>query len=281
MRFLLTILFLFGFSVPAMAQEVMPDLPGPLQTMVDQGAQIRYLGKQHGMDGWVTIFKGQEQYFYVLPNKKAFVMGLLFDENGKAVTVQQVQSLQKQGDQVLDMLASGELPEDSAQLPPVVQKSNPFEYKPPAERMFADVEGSNWVSIGKRGAPVIYAFIDPQCPHCHAFMDDLRKGGYLESGQLQVRLIPVGFREETLAQAAFLLAAPDAEERFFNHLDGDTSALPAKYDISNQGIQKNLSIMQTWKFDVTPMIVYQDKVGNIKLVRGRVKDVPGMLSQLK
>ncbi len=279
MRFFLIILILLSFSVPAKAQEGLPDIPAPLQTMVDQGAQIRYLGKSHGLDGWITIFKGQEQYFYVMPDGKAFVMGLLFDENGKAVTIQQVQTLQKQGDKVLDMLATGAM--DDNQAPPVVaEKENPFEYKTPSQKMFADVESSNWITLGKRGTPVIYSFIDPQCPHCHAFLRDLRKD-YIEKGLVQVRMIPVGFREETLAQAAFLLAAPDAQSRFFRHLDGDEAAIPADYSISNQGIQLNLSVMQAWKFDVTPMIVYESKSGDIKIIRGRPKDIPAFLADLK
>ena len=40
-----------------------PAMPPPLQTLADQGAQVRYMGKAHGMDSWLTIKAGQEQYF--------------------------------------------------------------------------------------------------------------------------------------------------------------------------------------------------------------------------
>lgn len=279
MRFFLTLLFLLNFSAAAGAQDRLPPLPKPLQTMSDQGAQVRYLGKSNGLDGWITIFKGQESYFYVAPGGKAMVMGVMFDENGKAITVDQVRRLQKQGDKTLDLLASGEV-DPNQSFPVVPEKENPFEYRTPAQKMFADVEGSNWITIGKRGAPVIYSFIDPQCPHCHAFLKDVRKD-YIEKGLLQVRMIPVGYREETLAQAAYLLAAPDAQTRFFKHLDGDATALPAKYEISNQGVQMNMSVMQAWKFDVTPMIIYEDQKGEVKIVRGRPKDVKALIADVK
>lgn len=260
------------------AQDKIPAMPEALQTLVERGAQARYIGTRHGMQGWVTVFQGQEQYYYVTPNGEGFLMGLLFDKDGTMATIEQVRNLQSQSDDILDFLAVDKPREDS--LSEVIQESNEaFEYKTPAERMFADVENSNWIKFGKDGAPVIYSFMDPQCPHCHKFMEDLR-GSYIEKGLVQVRMIPVGFREETLSQSAFLLAAPDAAERWFKHLDGDTSALPAKSGTSTQGIQKNLALMQTWKFDVTPLTIYRGKDGKVKIVRGRASSMSEILADL-
>lgn len=274
----LTILMGSVPQMPSQAQEAgLPDVPQAIQDLVDRGAQIRYLGKRNGMDGWITIYQGQEQYYYVTPDKSGFVMGVLFDADGRMATVDQVRDLQKQGGEILDMLAV-EKPEEQPQKE-MTSVTEAFKYQTPAERMFTDVSNSNWVQIGNDSAPVIYAFVDPQCPHCHEFMLDLRRD-YIEKGLIQVRLIPVGFREETLAQAAFLLAAPDAQERWFKHLDGDETALPAKTDISTQGVQKNLALMQAWKFDVTPLIVYRDRAGEIKIIRGRPKDPAVLLADL-
>jgi thiol:disulfide interchange protein DsbG len=145
--------------------------------------------------------------------------------------------------------------------------------------MYADIEASNWLPFGQQGAPVFYAFIDPQCGHCHAFMQDLR-GDILPNGKAQLRMIPVGFKDQTQAQAAFLLATPNPQDRWFKHLDGDTAALPARTEINKQGIQKNLAIMQSWEFDVTPLIVYKSKDGTVKIVQGRPKDLLGMIADL-
>ena len=97
---------------------------------------------------------------------------------------------------------------------------------------------------------------------------------------MQVRIIPVGFQEGSLAQASFLLASPDAEQRFYKHLDGDKEALPAKSDVSTQAIMKNMALMQTWKFNVTPLTVYRSRTGEIKIVRGRAKDTQGLIADL-
>lgn len=274
---ILTLVFILGaFSGPARAQDTgLPDLPAALQDLVDRGAQVRFLGKKHGLDGWITIYQGQEQYYYVTPDGEGFVMGVLFDKGGKMTTIDQVRALQKQGDvEILDFLAA-----DRPKPKEIKSVTDAFEYKTPAEKMFADVENSNWVQLGNADAPAIYVFVDPQCGHCHAFMGDLREN-YIEKGLIQVRLIPVGFRAETLAQAAFLLASPNPQERWFKHLDGDEAALPAKTNISTQGVQKNLALMQAWKFTVTPLTAYRARNGEVKIVRGRAKDVNKILTDL-
>ncbi|MCC6597864.1 MAG: thioredoxin fold domain-containing protein [Alphaproteobacteria bacterium] len=271
---LMALLFLGASAVPAYAQQdSLPELPAPIQNLVNDGAQIRFLGKDHGVEAWLTIKNGVEQYFYVLPGRKAFIMGVLFDDTGKLVTVEQVNRLREGGDTLLDSLAEFPAAEKT-------DKGQAFEFKTPSEQLYADIESGNWVPLGAPQAPVIYSFIDPQCPHCHEFINMLRKGGYLENGQVQLRMVPVGFKDETRAQAAFLIASPDPAERWYRHMDGDKTALPARSEINQQGVQKNLSIMQSWKFDVTPLSVYRDKSGTIKIIRGTPQDMKAVLADL-
>ena len=280
MRFILTFILIFiSFTPLAQAQKAIPALPEALQVLVDRGAQARYLGKRHGMEGWITIFQGQEQYYYVTPNGEGFLMGLMFDKDGTMATVEQVRDLQSQSGEVLDFLAADRKIDNQDLTKAIKETNQAFEYKTPAERMFTDVENSNWIGFGDKNAPVIYSFMDPQCPHCHEFMKDL-KDAYIGKGLVQVRMIPVGFREETLAQAAFLLAVPDAQDRWYRHLDGDASAIPAKSGTSTQGIQKNLALMQAWKFSVTPMTIYRGKDGKVKIIRGRAGNMADILADL-
>lgn len=280
MRLLLIALGLSMVSPLAFAQSkpAIPDVPEALEALSERGAQMRYLGREHGMDGWIAIYQGQEQYYYITQDGKAFVTGLMFGADGRPVTIEQVQKLQSQSGDVLDLLAEGAAPAPSTTTPPPTIAET-LNTKSPAERMFADIQNSNTVRLGSANAPVIYSFIDPQCPHCHKFLADLRKD-YIDAGLVQVRLIPVGFQQGSLAQAAVLLASPDAEERFYKHLDGDQNALPAKSDISTQAIQKNMALMQAWKFNVTPLTVYRSASGEIKIIRGVAKDIPGMIGDL-
>lgn len=271
-------------SAPSFAQgkpkEVMPDIPDALQNLADRGAQLRYLGTEHGMDGWIAIYQGQEQYYYITQDKKAFVTGLMFGDDGRPITIDQVKTLQAAGGDVLDLLATDKPPSEEAVAKTPQSVTEAAAIKTPAERMFTDVQNSNWVKLGSDSAPVVYSFIDPNCPHCHDFINDLRKQDYIAKNAVQVRLIPVGFQDGSLAQSALLLASPDAPERYLKHLDGDKDALPAKSDISTQAVQKNMALMQAWKFNVTPLIIYRARNGEVKIVRGRPKDLPGILADL-
>lgn len=269
-----------GASLPR-AQETSgaaPPVPEALEILVQRGAQIRYLGKEHGLDGWIAIYQGQEQYYYVTADQKAFVTGLMFGANGRPITIEQVQNLQSQGGDVLDLLAQDATPPPAAETE-IGSIAQTMATQSPSERLFKEVESSNWVRLGSEKAPILYSFIDPQCPHCHDMIQALRKD-HIDTGALQVRIIPVGFQQGSLAQASFLLAAPDAAQRFLRHLDGDDSALPAKSDISTQAIQKNMALMQAWKFNVTPLSLYRAKDGKVKIIRGEPKDIPGLMADL-
>lgn len=270
--------FVFFFAGDAAAQQQRdPKLPPPIQTLQDEGAQIRYLGRDLGMDGWIAIKGGKEQYFYATPDGKAIVLGLLFDADGKIVTMRQVKELQDKSGDVLGFLAE-ELPE-RADAADRFSKLPSTEFKTPSEQMFDDVAASNWIPLGKEGAPVIYSFMDPQCPHCHAFMKDI-KANYIDNGLIQVRMIPVGFKEQSKAQAAFLLAAPVPQDRWYKHLEGDETALPASPQINQQGVERNMAVMQSWKLDVTPLTVYRSRDGGVKIVQGRPQNIPALLADL-
>lgn len=266
-----------GLSGAALAQKAgEPPMPKPLKTMVDEGAQVRYIGSELGLNGWLAIQKGKEQYFYATPNGEAVVMGLLFEtETGRLVTMDQIRKIQKESGDVLSLFSEAPRPEEK----PAEVATADLALKSPAEKMFEDIEATNQITFGEASAPVVYAFMDPQCPHCHAFMQDLRKT-YLPNAQVQLRMIPVGFNKDTLAQAAFLLGAPDAENRFLRHLDGDKLALPVSYDINQQGVERNMSVMQGWKLNVTPLIVYRSGKGEVKIIQGRPKDMAAMVRDL-
>jgi len=267
----------FFFTGTAMAQQREPKLPPPIQTLQDEGAQVRYLGRDLGMDGWIAIKGGKEQYFYATPDGKAIVLGLLFDAEGKIITMRQVKELQDKSGGVLGFLTE-EVPEKAAP-GERFSKLPATEFKTPSEQLFDDVTASNWIPLGKEGAPVIYSFMDPQCPHCHAFMKDI-KANYIDNGLIQVRMIPVGFKEQSKAQAAFLLAAPTPQDRWYKHLEGDESALPASSQINQQGVERNMAVMQSWKLDVTPLTVYRSKDGSVKIVQGRPQSIPSILADL-
>ena len=84
--------------------------------------------------------------------------------------------------------------------------------------------------------------------------------------------------EESLKQAAFLLSAPDAEERYYKHLDGDKDALPISDTFNTDGVELNIDIMRGWGFDVTPFTVYRDASNKVKIVKGGLRALRALLT---
>lgn len=274
-RFLQIVVLAAFFAVAsfsAQAAESRRPVPDALKPLEQDGAQVEFMGSHNGMDGWIAVKGGQPQFFYFTPDGSAFVTGLMFSSDGKSLTIKDVQNLQQSPTgQKLDMFVS------QPNTPTASDK--PITVASPSEKLIIDVERANWIPLGNKDAPFVYMFVDPQCPYCKAFMKDLRKD-YIEKGLIQVRIVPVGLSAERMAQAAFLLASPNPQELWYKHLDGDEKALPVQTDLNEQGVQRNLSVMQSWKLDVTPLTVYRAADGKVKIIQGRGKNIPALIADL-
>src|SRR5690606_3141759 len=86
------LLLCLPIAAPAMAQQTGPDIMGipPLQAFRDAGANVVYLGQQQGMDGWLVYDNREIKTVYATPDGSGLVLGLLFDETGKALTQSQL-----------------------------------------------------------------------------------------------------------------------------------------------------------------------------------------------
>lgn len=286
-------LFLSVMVVSIAAHAAEPALPAPLQKMKDDGAQVRYLGNDQGFHGWVMIQNAQEQYFYVSPDGQSIFMGILFNNKGDAITLRQVASLRQKEPQ-LDQLAEPQTPAVASPVSSPVSSSGAAAptASPPAaavsenktqsrgEKLFAAVQTANAINLGDPAAPTLYVFIDPQCPHCHDMINDIRKSGFLEKKMLRVAVVPVGLMSpDSLNQAAALLASPQAVQDLYAQMDGKAITVPD--GINTQAVQKNMSVMQEFKLDVTPFSIYRAANGEIKIIRGRASDLKSVVAQLK
>lgn len=278
LKSLIAALFVIGVlphSAAAQGTDNRPPLPDALDNLVKKGAQVRYLGEEHGMDGWLMIKNGRPQYFYVAPDGQAILTGVMFDAKGENITARQLQALRgEQGGKSLDALTQ---PGDSQsfEMPDVSQPESR------SKQMYRAIKASNWFVLGQPDAPVVYAFIDPQCPHCHDFINALRNRGYFEGGRLQLRVVPVGvINQKSLYRAAYLLAAANPADRLLSHIDGDEDALPVQQDMNTQGVQRNMTVMKDWGLKSTPFIVYKDKGGEVRVIQGNPPDPSDFVSEL-
>lgn len=273
-----------AFSSPVMAQGAAPEMPAPIDALAKEGAQVRYLGNDLGLDGWLVIMKGTQQFFYTTADKKAMISGILYEADGGLVTAKQLQRLQSEEKNLIEQFSPTPSADAADALPKADALSKPsksdYANLSPAEQLYLTVEHSNWVALGDKNAPVVYSFVDPQCPHCHDLVNKLRRG-FLKRGMLQLRIIPVGLiNEDSLKQAAFLLSAPDAEERFYKHLDGEKDALPVSNTFNTDGVELNIDVMRGWGLDVTPFSIYRDASNKVKIVKGLPTRMESMVNDL-
>lgn len=287
-------------AMPAFAEDKMPEVPAPIQNMISSGAQLRYLGLEYGLNGWLVLQNGQEQYYYSTPDGQAIMMGILFNNKGDTVTLRQINALRKKEGPTIDKLAgfdsapqaATDTVSPAAQVagqtasaapdftsPETLMKSAA---KPKSEQLFDGVSSANWIKLGQDSAPVIYTFIDPECPHCHDLIQNVRKSGFLEQGLLQLRLIPVGvLSENSLSEASYLLASPNPQKDLYRHLDGEKGVLLVDKNVNTQGVQKNIKLMQDWKLDMTPFSVYRARDGKVKVLQGVPDDLKKIITELR
>lgn len=257
-----------------------PSVPKPLAEQQARGAQVFYMGKYESLDGWVLIRGTQPEFYYATSDGKALVMGFLFNGDGQLLTGQQLKTLSEtQKDGIAGILASGlagvpEAGPDAAEAPAAAPGKVTA-----AQRLLQEMQAAPGMTYGQDGKPVFYAFIDPNCAHCQAFLKSAEP--YVAAGDFAVRMIPVGFDDKSKKQAAFALAAADGAARMVAYAKGDADVLPVMADFDTAAIDANLAIMRSWHLTGTPIIVYTAaKSGEIKLVRGRPLDMPGAVADL-
>jgi len=298
----LTLLFILSTSATLLAQDVkQPKPPQALADMVSQGSQVFYLGEYEGMKGWALIREGKPEFFYENKERTALVMGLLFNEGGEMLTMAQLKELNNRvGD---DMYATtggalSQMEAESAQAPaitpvqpqqhtqsqpnvnsaPIIAATTPQNTAPlsKAELMYTDLISANWITLNPQGQYDVFAFIDPNCPHCQKFVSMMDK----DPKNVRLRIIPMGVQEDGLKRAAVLLSSNDPD-RLVRYANGDKGALSAPDNISLEAVKKNFSVMVKHGFDVTPIVVYRTGKGAIRLIRGRPRDMDMVVDDIK
>jgi hypothetical protein len=292
MRLFLVLMMVVGFvtSVSAQTRDItQPDPPKSLQDMVDVGAQIFYLGDYEGMKGWVLIRKGQPEYFYENRQGTAIINGLLFSDEGDMITMGQLNALYRRvGD---DMYAatggSGDAtqsaPQQSATTPEPIVAPQPFvEQGQPltrAQQMFVDIIGSNWVTINADGKYDVFAFIDPECPHCKTMIREMKP--FLDNDMIKLHAIPIGISDSAQRKASVLLASANPEQRLVAYANGDETQLSAPENINITAAENNKEVLFKWGFNVTPVVIYRTNKGEIRMVRGRPNDYQTIIDDIE
>ncbi len=279
---LLVLVLLMPFTTQA--QDItQPDPPKSLKKMVDSGAQIFYLGEFEGMNGWALIRQGKPEFFYENRDRTAMVMGLMFNGEGEMITMGQLTSLNRRvGDDMYAATGGSLSQHKQAQIaqPPVTDTPAPVVRElTQAQRMYTDLIASNWITINETGKHDVFAFIDPDCPHCKQMIREMDSA--FSNDQIKLRVIPIGISDAGQRKAAVLLASANPEEILLKYAHGDNSALSAPQNINTKAVENNKKTLLEWGFDATPIVVYRTLKGEIRVVRGRPYDLNNLIDDIE
>jgi len=144
--------------------------------------------------------------------------------------------------------------------------------KPMNEKVWQQLQASNWVLDGKENASrIIYTFSDPNCPFCNRFWEAARP--WVNAGKVQLRHVMVGIiKADSETKAAAILGAKNPstallenETRFSS--GGITPAKNVSTDI-RKILNTNRLLMTQLGFGGTPAIIYLDREGNLQKHNG-------------
>ena len=241
-----------------------------LQTLIQQGYNVEFLGNDFGVDGWIVRDQNdQVQYAYQTP-EGGLITGLLFAPDGTLHTAKQIEKYSA-------VVESGS--QDALSFKSAVDESN----APVSERVYAEVEKAKWFAVGDSDAPYIYTFMNPTCTHCVEFWNDHMKS-LVDDGQLQIRFVPFGKADVNRDASAMLLTAPNAEEIWRDYASGNEDAYDGAEDANvpegiYDAIDLNSAIYAKRKFTHTPFTIYRaPNNGEIKIIAGVPKNTMMLLA---
>ena len=122
-----------------------------------------------------------------------------------------------------------------------------------------------WFSVGKRGAPTVYAIIDPECPFCAKAMTNLKDE--VELGNLQLRVVPVhALGERSAGLIAAMLTDKEPPVAFWRHeiqkgTFGASDLAPADFmslrPELRAAIESNLALISRLKIEGVPFFAFE------------------------
>lgn len=119
---------------------------------------------------------------------------------------------------------------------------------------------------GKKGAPELFVFADPNCIFCHKFFEQTRD--WVAQGKVQINWIMVGFlKPSSQARAAAIIAAKDrAKANALDHEqfdeakeEGSIAPLEKISPEMQATLQKHEELMYSVQFQGTPGLIFKDK----------------------
>lgn len=250
--------------MPAAAAPSAPDLAAipALRHIQEAGAQLMDLGVTHGLRAVFARNGEHFQVFYVAPDGRAVVGGILWDAGGDNVTRRQVEAI------------PGTIPTVT-----IGSMSEPTQPQP-ATSLIKAVEGTTYGLAGNASSPKLWMFFDPQCSFSVRAFQQLQP--LVASGRVQLAIIPVSILDHedgglsTKTALSLLSLPPDqiagawAAGRVTSEPSPDAAAK----------LQANMAASNQIQLRGTPTFVWRNRDGTEGRLDGVTDDFGALITKL-
>lgn len=220
---------LAGVSATANAQ----DKGTPVeQHLASQGVKVvQSFSSASGLRAIVADNGAEKRLFYITPDGKSLIVGMVFDAQGNNITSG---DMSKAG--VSDV--GGAKVMGDAQL----------------QALWDRAEKRRWIQEGKSGK-VVYAIFDPNCPYCHRLWGTLRAA--VQAGKVQVRWLPVAIlKDNSKGLGAAIYSASNPSEALAKMVNRQLQPV-AVSDRDNRDLALNLLLLRDTGYTGVPALMFK------------------------
>lgn len=217
-------------AAPVLAGEGVPT-PAEKYLMTKGTKIVQTFPSVSGLKAIVADNGKEKRLFYVTPDGKSLISGLVFDTAGANVTSA---DMARAG--VSDVGGASALSDEQWL------------------KIWKKAEGLKWVKEGKSNK-VIYVIFDPNCPYCHRLWTELRS--FVRSGKVEVRWLPVAIlKESSKGLAAGIYSDRNPAEALQRMVNKQLLPTTLNQEI-NKALAYNLLLLKETGYTGVPTILFQ------------------------
>lgn len=228
-----------------------------------QAKILRAFPAKADLNGYaVQLSPGHALVMYTSRDGKYLFMGGIFNQKGQNLSISYAHKYLPKSD-----------------LPKVIN---------PTDMGKAITKTTNFLIGSPKAKKAVWMVADPNCIFCHMTWEHLKP--YVNKGELQIHMIPVGFlKPSSAAKAETIIASKDPakawryDEAHFNVAEEEGGIVPLKVIPANDrhDIQANNTWMNQHGINGTPFLVYQNSQGKWAINPGMPGNTEAFLSGIK
>ncbi|MGC9271635.1 hypothetical protein [Acidiphilium sp.] len=257
-----------------------------LTRLASHGATLYELGTRHGMRGVFARNGRYFQVFYVTPDGKAAIAGMMWNAAGRNVTLRQVRRVPD----LVPQVRIGDVGSDKVtrHVAYRVGPASTGQTEPPGQTTPASLPGglpkgtlfqalamSDHGTIGQARAPRVWMLMDPLCSYSIAAMRRLMPE--VEAGKLRVSVVPLSILDYedhgmSTPEAKIMLSQP-ARQMAADWIDRGLAGEQASPGASAK-LAYNMSLARAIDLKGTPTLLWHEANGSV----GRSNGLPSHLT---